>query len=118
MRLILFDVDGTLVWAHGAGRIALSKAMVTVYGTPPVYENYDTRGKTDPRIVYDVMHAAGVADEVIYSRLPSCFESYLRHLNALIDDGHPVQAMPGIPELVRALSPGEDSLPGLLRGNI
>ena len=118
MRLILFDVDGTLVWAHGAGRIALSKAMVTVYGTPPVYENYDTRGKTDPRIVYDVMHAAGVADEVIYSRLPSCFESYLRHLNALIDDGHPVQAMPGIPELVRALSPGEDSLPGLLTGNI
>ena len=114
MRLFLFDIDGTLIWAHGVGRIALTKAMIAVYGTPPAYAEYDTRGKTDPRIVFDVMHAAGVPDDVIYARLPSCFEAYVRHLDVLIDDGHPVQAMPGIPELVRALSAREDSLVGLL----
>ena len=118
MRLFLFDIDGTLIWAHGVGRIALTKAMTSVYGTPPAYEDYDTRGKTDPRIVFDVMHAAGVSDDVIYARLESCFETYVRHLDALIDDGHPVQAMPGIPELVRALSAREDSLVGLLTGNV
>jgi len=118
MRLFLFDIDGTLVWAHGAGRMALTRAMVAVYGTSPAYEDYDTRGKTDPRIVYDVMHAAGVSDDVIYTRLPSCFEAYVRHLDALIDNGHPVQAMPGIPELVGALSTRTDSLVGLLTGNI
>jgi phosphoglycolate phosphatase-like HAD superfamily hydrolase len=118
MRLFLFDIDGTLIWAHGVGRIALTKAMIAVYGTPPAYAEYDTRGKTDPRIVFDVMHAAGVPDDVIYARLPSCFEAYVRHLDVLIDDGHPVQAMPGIPELVRALSAREDSLVGLLTGNI
>lgn len=118
MCLFLFDIDGTLIWAHGVGRIALSKAMVVVYGIPPIYEDYDTRGKTDPRIVYDVMHSAGVPDDVIYARLPSCFEVYTRYLVELIDDGHPIQAMPGIPELVRALSDREDSLVGLLTGNI
>lgn len=118
MRLFLFDIDGTLVWAHGVGRIALSKAMIVVYGIPPVYEDYDTRGKTDPQIVYDVMHSAGVPDDVIYTRLPSFFEAYIRYLDALIDDGHPIQAMPGIPELVRALSDRQDSLVGLLTGNI
>jgi phosphoglycolate phosphatase-like HAD superfamily hydrolase len=118
MRLILFDIDGTLLWAHGAGRIALTEAMTAVYGTPPAYEHYDTRGKTDPRIVREVMRAAGVPDDVISAGLPSCFEAYVRHLVALIDDGHPVQTMPGIPELVRALHAREDSLVGLLTGNI
>jgi phosphoglycolate phosphatase-like HAD superfamily hydrolase len=118
MRLFLFDVDGTLVWAHGAGRIALTQAMTAVYGVPPTYGDYDTRGKTDPRIVYEVMRAAGVPDDVISARLPSCFEAYVRHLDALIDDGHPVQAMPGIPELVRTLHAREDSLVGLLTGNV
>jgi phosphoglycolate phosphatase len=118
MRLLLFDVDGTLVWAHGAGRIALTKAMAAVYGTPPLYEEYDTRGKTDPRIVLDMMRAAGLPDDVIYARLSSCFDAYVRHLDLLIDNGHPVQAMPGIPELVRALSSRSDSVVGLLTGNI
>jgi phosphoglycolate phosphatase-like HAD superfamily hydrolase len=118
MHLFLFDIDGTLVWAHGVGRIALTRAMVAVYGTPPLYEAYDTRGKTDPQIVFDVMHAAGVPDDVIYARLSSCFEAYVSHLDLLIDNGHPVQAMPGIPELVRALSGQRDSVVGLLTGNI
>jgi phosphoglycolate phosphatase-like HAD superfamily hydrolase len=118
IRVFLFDVDGTLIWAHGAGRISLNKAMVAVYGVPAAYENYDTRGKTDPRIVYDVMHLAGMPDDVIYARLQSCFEAYVCHLEELINDGHPVQAMPGIPDLVRALSVRRDSLVGLLTGNI
>lgn len=118
MRLFLFDVDGTLVFAHGVGRLALTKAMEEVYGVAPVYEDYDTRGKTDPRIVFGVMRGAGVPADVIATRLRSCFEVYARHLNALIDNGHPIRTMPGIPELVRALSGQEDALVGLLTGNV
>jgi len=118
MRLFLFDVDGTLIFAHGAGRLSLTKAMKEVYGVAPAYEDYDTRGKTDPRIVFDVMRGASVPADVITSRLRPCFEVYARHLNAMIDNGHPVRTMPGIPELVRALSAREDALVGLLTGNI
>ena len=118
MRLFLFDVDGTLIFAHGVGRLALTKAMQEVYGATPRYEDYDARGKTDPQIVSAVMRGAGVPADVIAERLGSCFEIHARHLNALIDGGHPVRTMPGIPELVRALSGREDALVGLLTGNI
>jgi len=118
MRLILFDIDGTLIFAHAVGRRALTTAMKAVYGTAPAYEDYDTRGKTDPEIVRGVMCAAGVPEDMIRARLPECFDTYLRHVNALIDDGHPVQTLPGIPQLIRALSAREDSLVGLLTGNI
>lgn len=118
MRLFLFDIDGTLIFAHGVGRLALTKAMQEVYDVTPKFENYDARGRTDPQIVFAVIHGAGVPEDVIAAGLGSCFEIHARHLNALIDNGHPVRTMPGIPELVRALSGREDALVGLLTGNI
>src|SRR3990167_664055 len=59
--LYLFDVDGTLVSARGAGRLALTQALVETFGTAGAVDRYDFRGKTDPRIVLDLMTAAGVA---------------------------------------------------------
>ena len=55
MRLLLFDVDGTLVTTKGAGRRAVKAALAQVYGTSGAIDQYDLRGKTDPRIVFDVM---------------------------------------------------------------
>ena len=55
MRLLLFDIDGTLVSARGAGRRALKAALERVFGTTGPLEAYDLRGKTDPRIVFDLM---------------------------------------------------------------
>lgn len=118
MRLFLFDVDGTLIWAHGAGRIALTRAIRETYGAPVDFDRYDSRGKTDPQIVLNLLRAAGVPDEAVRSRLQDCFDRHVRYLDALIDDGHPVQMMPGIPELVRGLSARADCLVGLLTGNI
>ena len=48
MRLYLFDVDGTLISAHGAGRLALTRALEDTYGTAGPADLYDSRGKTDP----------------------------------------------------------------------
>jgi phosphoglycolate phosphatase-like HAD superfamily hydrolase len=118
MRLFLFDVDGTLLWAHGAGRIALTRAIRETYHAPVEFDRYDFRGKTDPRIVLDLVGAAGLPEEAIRARLDACFAAYARRLDALIEDGHPVQTMPGIPELVRALGARADCLLGLLTGNV
>ena len=59
MRLFLFDVDGTLVTAQGAGRLAIGRALEAVYGTAGPIATYDFRGRTDPRIVLDLMGARG-----------------------------------------------------------
>jgi phosphoglycolate phosphatase-like HAD superfamily hydrolase len=118
MRLFLFDVDGTLLTAQGAGRLALGRALEAVYGTAGPIAGYDFRGRTDPRIVLDLMRAAGLAEAEIRARLGECFEAYVAELAALVADGRRVRLMPGVEEVVRALASRDDVLVGLLTGNI
>ena len=118
MRLVLFDIDGTLVIAKGAGRRALGRALERVYGTTGAIDAYDFRGKTDPRIVSDLMSAAGVAAEAIRAGLDECFECYARGLVDEIGDGSRVTVLPGVAELVQRLDRQDDVVLGLLTGNI
>jgi phosphoglycolate phosphatase len=118
VRLVLFDIDGTLVIAKGAGRRALGRALERVYGTTGPMEGYDFRGKTDPRIVRDLMEAAGIVADVIGHGLDECFETYARGLVDEIGDGQCVRVLPGVAELLRRLDATEGVLLGLLSGNI
>ena len=118
MRLVLFDIDGTILTARGAGRRALAAALNEVYGTAGDIERYDLRGRTDPRIVFDLMEGAGLAREAVHERLDACFEAYARGLAAEVGDGSGVVTHPGIADLVRRLSGTPEALVGLLTGNI
>lgn len=118
MQLILFDIDGTLLTAHGAGRLALAQAMRATYGTAGDMEGYDLRGGTDPRIIRDLLTGAGIPPARIEERLPDCFGTYVGILEGLLSDGHPVELMAGVGDVVRALSRRADALVGLLTGNI
>jgi phosphoglycolate phosphatase len=118
VRLFLFDVDGTLVTARGAGRLAIGHALASTYGSAGPIESYDFRGKTDPRIVWDLMRAAGLDDARIEAGLARCFEAYVEELDRLIADGERVTIMPGVGDLVRALAARDDAVVGLLTGNI
>ena len=118
MRLILFDIDGTILVARGAGRRALALALEAVYGTAGSLHSYDLRGATDPRIVFDVMEGAGLGREMVRARLDDCFEAYARGLAAEIGDGANVVTLPGITDLVQRLHADADVLLGLLTGDI
>ena len=119
MRLFLFDIDGTLVTARGAGRTAFNRALEAVYGTVgPAEAGYDFRGRTDLRILYDLMGAAGFSAEEIAARADACFAAYVRELAVVIGDGSRVHVLPGVPQLVRALAARDDTLVGLLTGNV
>ena len=117
-RLFLFDIDGTLVTAGGAGRVALGRALAAAYGTTGPIDTYDFRGKTDPRIVWDLMRGAGLDDARIAAGLDACFAAYIAELDGLIGDGTRVKVMPGIGDVVRALAARADAVVGLLTGNI
>jgi phosphoglycolate phosphatase-like HAD superfamily hydrolase len=118
MRLVLFDVDGTLLSARGAGRRALARAFERVFGTAGAVDRYDLRGKTDPRIVFEVMEGAGVPRERVRERLDEFFEEYARGLVAEIGDGRDVVTLPGVAALVRRLGAADGVVLGLLTGNI
>ncbi len=118
MRLFLFDVDGTLLTAQGAGRRAMAKAFLAVFGVTGPIERYDFSGKTDPQIVAALMGAAGFRPSEIAARLPAFYDRYAEELRAEVGDGRQVALMPGIGELVRRLSESPGAVVGLLTGNI
>lgn len=119
MRLFLFDIDGTLVTARGAGRTAFNRALLEVFGTVgPAESGYDFRGRTDLSILYELMSAAGFTADHIAARAEACFAAYVRELAVVIGDGSRVAVLPGVPQLVRALAARDDAMVGLLTGNV
>jgi phosphoglycolate phosphatase-like HAD superfamily hydrolase len=118
VRLVLFDIDGTLVSVRGAGRAAFALALEQIYGTSGAIDRYDFRGRTDLRIVHDLMADAGVAADRVRARLDEFFEAYARELTRLVGDGARVRVLPGVGEVVRRLGERGDALVGLLTGNI
>lgn len=118
MKLVLFDIDGTLLSAGGAGRRALGRALVDVYGTAGPIDTYDFHGGTDPQIVRELLGAAGLAPADVAAGEARLYARYLEHLEAEIGDGRAVRLYPGVPTLVEALAAARGCVVGLLTGNI
>jgi phosphoglycolate phosphatase len=117
-RLVLFDIDGTLLSAGGAGARALRDALVEVYGQTGPIGAYSMAGRTDPQIVRELMTAAGMAVEEIEPRFDVLWDAYLRNLREEIGRTR-IQALPGVPALLdRVEAGGDPTLLGLLTGNV
>jgi phosphoglycolate phosphatase-like HAD superfamily hydrolase len=117
MRLVLFDIDGTLITDRGAARDAFGEALAAVYGYGGDLSRYDFSGRTDPQIARMVLRDAGVDDAAIDAALPRLWEAYLAGLarNATAER---VRALPGIRALVGELAARGDVILALLTGNI
>src|SRR5688572_29581094 len=101
-RLVLFDIDGTLLSSHGAGRRAMEAALIESFGSrgSPDYR-YD--GKTDRQIVRDLMRAQGFEDAIINERMPRVLDAYVAGLQREIAAAHTrVEAFAGVIELLDA----------------
>ena len=118
MKLVLFDVDGTLISARGAGRRAMRVAFERVFGTAGGIDRYDLRGRTDTRIVHDVMSAEGWEPARVKERLDAFFEVYVAGLTTEIGDGQNVITLPGVAALVERLDQSTVAVQGLVTGNI
>ena len=118
MKLVLFDIDGTLLWTDGAGRRAIHRALGEVFGeTGP--KDYWFDGKTDPQIVRELMRHVGHTDERIDQEMWPLLERYVECLRIeLSAPGHVARPLPGVPDLLDALERRSDVILGLLTGNI
>ena len=67
-RIILFDIDGTLV-SGGPAKSSFIDAMHEVYGTAGDFENVSFAGKTDPQIVRELLKSTGTPENEIEGRL-------------------------------------------------
>lgn len=114
-RLLLFDIDGTLVRAGELGGAVFDRALGAVLGEVP-FERVRMSGKTDPQIVREYL-------ALMESDDPGHLPAVLEHLEAelakaadqLAQDGEPC---PGAAELLSALAADERIYLSVLTGNI
>jgi phosphoglycolate phosphatase len=114
-RLVLFDIDGTLITDGGAARFSFAEALRNVFGYEGDLRRYDFSGRTDPQITLMVLRDAGWEDADVAARFDDLWREYIDGLsrNATADR---VQVLPGIPALLDALK--DQVMLGLLTGNI
>jgi phosphoglycolate phosphatase-like HAD superfamily hydrolase len=116
-RLVLFDIDCTLIEPHGIGGRAIFAALAETYGLRGKLDGYSFHGRTDPGIVIDLATRWGASAEQAEERLWPCLDRYLELLRDEAETGT-IEVLPGVCELVAALDADPRVLVGLLTGNI
>jgi phosphoglycolate phosphatase-like HAD superfamily hydrolase len=119
-RLVLFDIDGTLLLSGGAGRRAILGALHDETGRDPagaMSVRFD--GKTDPQIVVELFAAVGHPEPYETDHIERVLERYLFRLRAdLAVNASKATVMPGIRPLLDRLEQDDRLVLGLLTGNI
>lgn len=117
-RLVLFDIDGTILRTGGAGREAMEHALTRVFGAPgKPGHRYD--GKTDRQIVRELMREEGFSDGDIDGRMDEVMELYVVGLRTRLEESpRDVETFPGVIPLIDAVDASRDNVLGLLTGNL
>lgn len=121
-RLVLWDIDGTLLRAGEAGRAVFDAAIGRALQrelSPDVLQQVSMSGKTDPQIAREILVLAEVADHEVDRHLPEVLRHLEHELAAAADRireaGH---ALPGVEELLPRLHADPDVLQSVLTGNL
>ena len=116
VKLVLFDIDGTLVHTGGAGVKAFAKVFATEFGIPNGTEKMKFAGRTDVGLVREFFRLNHIEPDAAHFQ--RFFASYVYWLDHILAQSQ-TETCPGIWELIRALQalPNPPTL-GLLTGNI
>lgn len=117
MKLLLFDIDGTLLHANGSGRQAVERALSDLCGCRISTRDVRFSGKTDPQIMRDILLSNGLAPDRSPTLVDEALDAYeeiaLRSLRP--DD---VEVLPGVTALLERLATTAHIQLALLTGNI
>jgi phosphoglycolate phosphatase len=116
VKLVLFDIDGTLVHTGGAGIKAFAKVFSTEFGVPNGVDRMKFAGRTDVNLVREFFTMNGI--EASAENFRRFFERYVFWLDQILRHSE-TKACPGVVEFMHALRalPDPPRL-GLLTGNI
>ena len=116
-KLVLFDIDGTLVLTGGAGLRAMNGALEEVLGHRDGLDGIPVAGRTDWSILVDAVSKVG--RQIDDHLLATLRDRYVSNLAIEIQQPGkgPKAVMPGIRELLDELDGRQDVFVGLLTGN-
>ncbi|MFC1919459.1 HAD family hydrolase [Chloroflexota bacterium] len=102
-KLVLFDIDGTLVNAAGAGRIAMSSSIETLYGVSNAADDVDFIGRSDLYILRRALTNAGIPPERLDEALTTTRAEYFRILPGILKECNQGRALEGVVEVLEGL---------------
>ena len=117
-RLVLFDIDGTILWGGPLWKECFLGALSHYF---PQFEfpKVSFSGKTDIQICREMMSQAGFDNERIEQSMLQVIDLYIeRAFEQVRKRSHEVTVLPGVETLLKRLSEHEDVLLGLLTGNV
>lgn len=115
-KLVLFDIDKTLIKSSKRHRAAFSIAFKEVYGVDTSVDIIQPSGMTDQQIIFDVLKLKGLDEEKIKSKLDLCMEKTAEAFNKTISNDE-IIILPGVKKLLEKLK-DNDVLMGLVTGNL
>lgn len=115
-KLILFDIDGTLVAGAFGHAEAFAIAFKEIYGVNASIYMINPNGMTDQEIILAVMKKVGIAEEVIEERIQDCMEVMVQYFKS-IQPMLTIKLLPGVKEFLETLR-SRDYLMGLVTGNL
>jgi phosphoglycolate phosphatase len=116
-RILLFDIDGTLLNPNNEGRTCFSRALIEVFGETGRIEGFDMAGKTDWQIVTELMTQAGFDPDFVAGKRKAAFACYAHHVE-LAAPTFSMVVLPGVQRLLEALSKQPEFSLGLVTGNV
>src|SRR5215207_5223735 len=114
-RILLFDIDGTLVTTGGAGAVAWRRAFEDLHGIPADIGQFTDAGMPDPDVGARTPEAAPHRKPSPVE-LAQVIQRRLEHLPEAVAESEGYRVLPGVPERLRQLS-REGHLLGLITGN-
>ena len=123
MKLLLFDVDQTLISTGGAGIRALNRAFQKLYAVENAMDGILPHGKTDPGIIREILHSHPVpsftdGSDGFPTSMAAILDSYLAFLDNEIGSTTSYKILPGIEGILHSLSGRSDVAIGLATGNV
>ena len=115
-RVLLFDIDGTLVSTGGAGGAAWKLAFEELHGVPADIGRYTHAGMTDPDVGATTFKAVLDRPPTPHE-LSQLLQRRLEHMPETVAESDGYAVLPGVPERLRQLS-RDGHLLGLITGNI
>ncbi|HON56020.1 MAG TPA: HAD hydrolase-like protein, partial [bacterium] len=117
-KLLLFDVDGTLVKLDGAGLRALDKTFFKIFGIKDAVYKVNFYGKTDPKIYEDIMTIANLPLKLLDEKKKEIYEKYIYHLKYEISIFPHNPVITNVIEYLEKITNNDNYIIGLLTGNI
>jgi len=118
VKLLLFDIDQTLINSGGAGLRALDRACEKVLGLKNAMQGISPHGKTDPAIAREILRARLDRASRDGSDIPSILEAYVSFLKEEVQLSPGYCVLPGIVSLLEEMLHRQDVVLGLATGNI